>query len=142
MLTLRIQLKRMQQLVTLELLEGRPLLKGTWQRRSSDSNTSLKFDSGFWENWAHGTPGGVRTIRLYDPEGREGAHLSGYLVGRTDGTGRFVSSGFGGGFGDGEFGWMLLLAPRPCEAAVELATPGRADAVVARADSAARWKGY
>src|SRR4051812_22969445 len=121
MLTLRIQLVRPQQLVTLELSEGRPLLKGTWRCLSSASNASLKFDSGFWENWAHGTPGGVRTIRLYDPEGLAVAHLGGYLSGRTDGTGRFLSCGFGGEFGDEEFGWVLLQSPRSYEAASELA---------------------
>ena len=108
MLTFTFQLLRSSQCVTLQLTEGRPLIKGLWHRLPETSNTALKIDSGLWENWPHGTPGGVTTIRLYDTEGAPMAHLLGYLTGRSDGRGHFLAQSFGGGFGDGEFNWTLL----------------------------------
>jgi hypothetical protein len=112
MLMLKVRLERSPHFVTLELTEGRPLLRGTWRQVTAESNASLRFQGGSWENWPHGVPGGVRTIRLCDPEDAIGAHLTDYLSGRIEGTGRFVAAGFGGAFGDGDFTWTLLQSSR------------------------------
>lgn len=140
MLTLKIQLVRPRQIITLELIEGRPLLKGTWRRVSSESNTSLRSDDGLWENWPHGIPGGVRTVRLYDSNEVATAHLCDYLCGRPDGVGRFVARGFGAEFGDEEFSWRLVHAPDLSHKPLPVAVPDVIPA--ARGERQGWWKGY
>jgi hypothetical protein len=142
MLTLKIRLVRPAHFVTLELTEGRPLLRGTWRQLADESTASLRFRGGFWENWPHGVPGGVRTIRLYDPEEMVVAHLMDYLSGRIEGAGRFISTGFGGEFGEEEFAWTLVRSSPLRTASADLPPPDIAEAASARARSVGRWKGY
>ena len=142
MLTVTFQLLRGSQCVTLQLTEGRPLIKGLWRRLPETSNVSLKTDSGFWENWPHGTPGGVTTVRLYDAEGAPIAHLLGYLTGRSEGRGRFLAEGSGGGFGDDEFSWMLLQSAALNRTPVDVGLPDVTSPARSLSLSAGRSKGY
>jgi|SRR5712671_1535790 len=142
MLTLKVRLERLPRFVTLELTEGRPLLRGTWRQVTDESNVSLRFRSGSWENWPHGMPGGVRTIRLYDPEDKVVAHLRDYLSGRIDGAGDFLSTGFGGELGGDEFTWMLMPSSPSVRLSTALAAPAAPLAAAAQARSAGRGKGY
>jgi hypothetical protein len=111
MLMFRVKLMRPCKYITLELLEGRSLVKGTWWRLKRESNCALKCDEGEWENWALGSPGSVKHIRLYDRLDTKVALLKDYLSGRTGGTGTILDPNFGGAFGDDDFTWVQVVTP-------------------------------
>jgi hypothetical protein len=109
MVRFNVRLMRGPKHVTLQMLEGRPLVKGVWRRVEDESNSTLTCEEGTWENWVLGSPGGVRNIRLYDPSGVTAAILMDFLAGTTDGDGIMVRPDFGGPFGDGDFRWAQIL---------------------------------
>jgi hypothetical protein len=111
MLTFRVKLMRPSKYITLELLEGRSLVKGTWWRLKRESNCALKYEEGEWENWALGTPGSVKHIRLYDGSDTKAALLKDYLSGRPGGSGTFLDPSFGGAFGNDDFMWVQVVLP-------------------------------
>jgi hypothetical protein len=96
--------------ITLEFLEGRPLVKGTWRRVPTESNSSLGEETGAWENWVLGTLGGARCIRLYDTSDIRVAVLEDFPSRSSCGRGSIVVPGFGGEFGDEDFDWTQISA--------------------------------
>jgi hypothetical protein len=89
--------------VALSLTEGTLLAKGTWTKLEG---TSLQADSGLWENWILGDPGGSGNIRLYDNSDTKTVLLKNFVAGTTEGDGEFLLPGFGGAFGDEPFRWF------------------------------------
>ena len=120
MVRFKMMFVRPPRFITLEFLEGRPLVKGIWWRVPDESNSSLGLETGDWENWVFGTPGGVRHIRLYDSADANVALLMDFPSSSSHGHGTIVTPGFGGAFGDEDFHWSKVSA-----ATVPSALPAR-----------------
>ena len=108
MAVFKLRLVRPTKHVVLELTEGLPLMKGTWRRLVPGSNSSLQANSGEWENWVLGSPGGGQNIRLYDGSATKSAVLKNYTTGAISGKAEIILPGFGGEFGDDDFDWFVL----------------------------------
>jgi hypothetical protein len=108
MLRFKVRLTRDSKFVTLELLEGRRLTRGTWRRIEEESNSALGHEEGTWENRVFESPGGVTNIRLYDPTDVRSALLKDYLTGRTGGEGLIFVPDFAGPFGSEAFRWNQI----------------------------------
>lgn len=100
MSTFKVKLVRPAKHVMLEMTEATlPLTKGTWKRLPAQSNSKLRYESGEWENWILGSPGGGRNMRLYDPSDTKSAVLKEFADGASDGDAEFLLDDFGGDFG-------------------------------------------
>lgn len=108
MAVFKLKLVRPLKHVVLEMTEGALLSKGSWTRVSADSNSKLQYESGKWENWILGSPGGSRNIRLYDPSDTQSAILYEYVDGTSDGETKFVLEDFGGAFGGDPCRWYRV----------------------------------
>lgn len=109
MAVLKLKLVRPRKHVVLEMTEpGLPLTKGSWRRLSADSNSKLQYESGEWENWILGSPGGGRNIRLYDPSDTKSAFIKEFVDGTTEGDTDFLIDTFGGDFGGDPCRWFRL----------------------------------
>jgi len=117
----KVRLTRDLKFVTLELLEGRRLARGTWRRVEEESNSALGHEQGTWENRVFESPGGVTNIRLYDPTDVRSALLKDYLTGRTGGEGVIFVPDFAGPFGSDTFHWNQI----PTDLGMEWLTASR-----------------
>lgn len=102
----KIKLVRPTMHVVLEMTEGLPLTKGAWKRLPGISNSRLADESGEWENWVLGSPGGGHNIRLYDKSGTKSCLLKQFVTGIGNGQAEVIFPGFGGEFGDDQFQWF------------------------------------
>ncbi len=103
----KIKLVRPQKHVMLLMKEPLvPLTKGNWSRILGESNSKLRYESGEWENWILGSPGGDRNIRIYDPSGHKSLLLKEFVTGASDGDAEFLLDDFGGDFGGDPCRWF------------------------------------
>jgi hypothetical protein len=109
MSTFRIKLVRPTKHVMLELTEGGVAAKGTWKRITDQSNSALEYETGTWEQWEIGSPGGIENIRLYSPTDTKSALLEHFTAVNTEGPGSMIIENFGAEFGSDPFQWFKVL---------------------------------
>jgi hypothetical protein len=103
-----VKLIRPRMNVTLKLTAGGLAQYGTWIRDGGASNSRLQWDSGVWENWVLGSPGGGTAVRIYAPDKTKFLWLKDYTSDNSEGDADFLLPDSGGDFGSDPAKWFRI----------------------------------